>query len=157
MSTDRWMVALVLSAAVSLTGCVSHLSPSIFEVPTGGDTLVDVQRALSQQGVTADRVDEALGIVETPWESTGTNADGTIWAIRYLITVAPRGAAARVTVVMDLRTCEGGLGTNPHTGRLDASSCARLPEGTTPSYYQSQLEDFAASLRSALGGVVVAS
>ena len=143
---------LVAAATLALTACVSQLSPSTFHVPPSQDHLSDVQRALATRGLTVERMDPVAGIVETPWESSGSNTDGTIWAVRYVITVAPEGEKARITVAMDLRTCEPGLGTNPHTGQLDGSSCERLPPGTTPTMYQSQLDDLAAALRAALGG-----
>lgn len=150
--TPNRLLPLLVTATLVLTACVSQLSPSTFRVPPSQDHLADVQRALATHGLTVERMDPAVGIVETPWESTGSNSDGTIWATRYVITVAPEGEKARITVAMDLRTCEVGLGTNPHTGRLDASSCERLPPGTTPTMYQNRLDELAASLRAAMGG-----
>lgn len=113
----------------------------------------DSRRAAARVGSTRCQVasaDANTGIVPTVWESTGQNRDGTIWAVRYIITLARDASASRITVGMDLRTCDPGLGTNPHTGTLDASSCARLPDGTTPVSYQEQPDRFAAALRAAL-------
>lgn len=145
----------VIVALLSLSGCVSQLTPSVFRVRSGQDVLGEVRNALAQRGMTVESVDPEAGVVETPWESTGTNADGTVWAARYLIAIAPEASMSRVTVAMDLRTCQHGLGTNPHTGRLDAASCERLPDGVTPVMYQDRLDDFAGQLRTALGAAAL--
>ncbi|RZO54224.1 MAG: hypothetical protein EVA89_28575 [Sandaracinaceae bacterium] len=139
--------------ACFLFGCVSQLTPSSFFVPDQQIEVADLERALATQGMTPDRVDTRAGIVETPWEDTGRNSDGTTWVTRYLITLSVREGASDVTVAMDLRTCERA----PLSGRVDGSSCARVPDGMTPTMYQDRLDAFAARLRTSLGGIPVSS
>jgi hypothetical protein len=143
-----WCLAGAL--ALSLGACVSQIAPSVFRVTAQKGTLDQLQRALAQQGAGVENLDPHAGIAQTPWEASAQNRDGTIWAFRYIITLAPEGETSEVTVAMDLRFCRGALGANPYTGRLDGSACERLPDGMTPAMYQDQLDRFAAGLRAAL-------
>ncbi len=135
---------------VVLLGCVSQLTPAAFDVSTADGQAAHVEQVLATFGMQVERKDTQSGILETAWESTGENSDGTIWAMRYIVTIAPGELSTRIGVAMDLRTCEAGLGVNPNTGRLDGTSCTRLPPGTTPVSYQNRLDDFAIELHAAL-------
>lgn len=148
MTTSGTSPRLYVLLATLLSACVSHLSPAVFQVPATRGTLDAVQRAVVQQGTSIARLDPNAGIAETAWESTGQNSDGTIWAARYIVTVAPQDPDSRITVMMDLRTCEG-LGVNASSGTLDATPCRRV-EGGIPTMYQDRLNEFASRLHNAM-------
>jgi len=148
MTISRVSQGACLVLATLLSGCVSHLSPAVFQVPAGRGTMDSVQRALAQQGTSIARIDPNAGVAETAWESTGQNTDGTIWATRYIVTVSPQNPDSRITVMLDLRTCDG-LGVNSMSGTLDATPCRRV-EDAIPTMYQNRLNEFATRLQSAL-------
>lgn len=130
-------------------GCVSSLTPSIFQVSSDKGNLDVVQRAVIMSGATIEIADAQLGIVQTAWESTGSNTDGTMWVHRYTISASPRASATEMRVDMDLRTCDPGQGSTRPDGSLDANLCPRVP-GAIPRSYQTRLDEFAALLRDTL-------
>lgn len=146
MRTSISSVALFSALAL---GCVSSLTPSIFQVSPDKGNLDVVQRAVIISGATIEIADPQLGVVQTAWESTGSNTDGTMWVHRFTVSASSGASTTEMRVDMDLRTCDPGQGTTRPDGSLDANLCPRVP-GAIPRSYQTRLDDFATLLRDTL-------